>query len=537
MLPLKKTEQESLVSDNVVISGGGNFVTVNLNVYTPPTDLKQLRTDYLNYIRRTHYILDFKGISQVGSIPLTVSLESVYTPLFALPEVPITETLSQRTASSITQKAIQIEQAITNLSKVVVLGDPGSGKTTLLKHIALSLSDQPEAALPILVPLSAYSESLSRADHNLQQYLAEYFSGRAQGLANLAPLFDSALSQGQAIVLLDGLDEVHHERSFIVSKIEAFAREASAQGNKVIVTSRIVGYREAPLNSREWMIYTLLDLNLPEIRDFVFKWSYALEGEASGDATKVREHAERLYQAFEQTPSLIHLRSNPLLLAILLLIHRQRLELPKHRVTLYELYLSTLIDSWNKARSLDRRVVGEPQDYFEVASVLAPFALRLHEQSAVSGMMPEESIRAWLIEFYVSEWRLPLGEAIKATKEFLENIRKASNVLIERESGQFGFLNLAFEEYMAARGIAQLNESESILTLQRHIADPRWQEVIVLTIGIWSIIQRRQLTASYALHAMLEMGKEGVLLAKKCLQEYGAEILGYEIAQQITAVV
>jgi len=41
-------------------------------------------------------------------------------------------------------------------------------------------------------------------------------------------LFDSALAQGRAVILLDGLDEVQRDRNRLVNKVEAFARQASA---------------------------------------------------------------------------------------------------------------------------------------------------------------------------------------------------------------------------------------------------------------------------------------------------------------------
>ncbi len=45
---------------------------------------------------------------------------------------------------------------------------------------------------------------------------------------NLGPLFDEAIEQGRAVILLDGLDEVQRHRSNLVQKVEAFAHEAMA---------------------------------------------------------------------------------------------------------------------------------------------------------------------------------------------------------------------------------------------------------------------------------------------------------------------
>ena len=178
---------------------------------------------------------------------------------------------------------VQIEAALREKTRVVVLGDPGSGKSTLLKHLTLRLAKDPQAPLPILLPLNAYARALERKDINLQAYLAEYLAGRAQGVAALGPLFEEAISAGKAIILLDGLDEVQSERAALVQRVEAFASEAVGKGCRVAVTSRIVGYRDAPVNLKDWALHTLLDFDDEAIAAFAEKWCRAFEKSTLGD--------------------------------------------------------------------------------------------------------------------------------------------------------------------------------------------------------------------------------------------------------------
>lgn len=142
---------------------------------------------------------------------------------------------------------VEIEAALREKKRVVILGDPGSGKSTMLKYLALRLAKDENAPLPILLPLNAYAKALAQKDINLQSYLVEYFAGRAEGVAALGPLFKEALSSGKAVIMLDGLDEVQSNRAALAQKVEAFTHEAVLRGNRVAVTSRIVGYRDAPL--------------------------------------------------------------------------------------------------------------------------------------------------------------------------------------------------------------------------------------------------------------------------------------------------
>jgi predicted NACHT family NTPase len=57
---------------------------------------------------------------------------------------------------------VQIEEALRDKQRVVVLGDPGSGKGTMLKYLALRLAKDIEAPLPILLPLNSYARSAIR---------------------------------------------------------------------------------------------------------------------------------------------------------------------------------------------------------------------------------------------------------------------------------------------------------------------------------------------------------------------------------------
>ena len=239
-----------VIADRDVVMGDQINITYALKMegFQPPPDLVQLRADYLDHLKRSYRALDFKGIPQLDALSRDLMLEEVYVPLVARPELPGGETWERRLAgraldlAAVPEEAlaamgkaeavtpVHVEEAMAKQKRVVVLGDPGSGKSTLLKHLARRLAGEDAAPLPILVPLNAYADALSRADRNVQHYLAEHFAGQAQGIAGLAPLFESAIAQGRAVILLDGLDEVQRDRAHLVNKVEAFAREAVKRG-------------------------------------------------------------------------------------------------------------------------------------------------------------------------------------------------------------------------------------------------------------------------------------------------------------------
>lgn len=550
----KDKERKELL-DDLVITGGGNVVggdtirisgeVVNLSIHNNVLpDLEQLRLDYLSHIKFSYQSVSFKGIPSISSVYRQISLESIYVPLFARAELQDDRewTKTHQSTSAQQVQVISIEKVLGKHSKTLILGDPGSGKSTLLKYFALQLASQTSGALPILVPLSAYAEALSRTDLNLQQFLSEYFSGRTQGLANLEPLFTSAFTSGQAIVMLDGLDECKSQiRAHLISKIEAFASETARKGNKVIVTSRIVGYREASLDSQYWSLYTLLDFNQEGIKEFASKWFMAFELATQGDTIQAKQSAEHysqtLVHAINTRPGLVSLASNPLMLTFLGLSMRYEASLPLQRAELYEQYLKILISTWNLARSLDYRPVGQSLDYFQVVRVLGKLAFWLKNENPVAGVISEEQLIEWLTQYYSgSEWEKPRGEAMIAATEFLESVRKDSNILVERGQGYFGFVHLAIEEHLAARGLTQLPTEKSIEFIETHLDDPSWQEVFILAIGLLGIRGQRDIAGELT-QKILNSGKTGVNLAGKILDEVGEQVLGKKVSLEIREAV
>ena len=524
--------------------------------------LERLRANYVAHLQRTYHALDFKGIPQLDTFSRELILEDVYVPLVARPEMPVGETWDRRVAGRTMGKEalpeqaldkagvapVPIELALAEKNRVIVVGDPGSGKTTLLKHLALRLAERKDGPLPILVPLNAYADAMARTDSNLQQYLPEYFAGLEQGMSDIRPLFDQEIGKGRAIILLDGLDEVQRDRVRLVNKVEAFARETAAMGNRIVLTSRIVGYRESPLDPKEWALYTLLDFDREDIEEFAAKWCVAFEKSTLGDTLEARLAADverrSLLEAIDANPGVADLASNPLLLTILALIKRQGVKLPNHRVELYELYLRTLITAWSKTRALDKRPVGPPLDYLQTISVLGPLALWLREENPTAGLVPKERLVEWLTHYFAAEdWGLLPGPAAERATEFLDSVRKYSNLLLERGQGRFGFIHLTLEEALAARGLVQqgqLKLDQCLEIIELHLTDPGWRETILLAVGVWGLVREQPRVAGEVVRAVLKMncvGKDvgkNILIAGACLKDIGATGIGHGPANEVT---
>ena len=534
-------------AENIITGIQQQFTLIFHQPFTPPPDLVRLRTDYLTYLRDSYRYLDMQGIQQVQHVTSQLTLANIYVPLkadaghaavarrvagrpwsgegAAIPDAIAAVALARHA------EPVPVEVALQTAPAVVVLGDPGSGKSTLLKVLALALAAHPDGPLPILLPLNAYARRLmQQGELSLSQFLGDYYASRQHKLERVGELFHQALTDHQAVILLDGLDEVQVNRAHLVRLVQDFVAEYIPQpadppepaavserppsvvvGNRVVATSRIVGYDEAPLAGRRWRTYTLTDFTRADIEQFVTQWTLAFTRSIQGDTEPARQAAAQerrdLLQAIVHNPGVERLAANPLLLTILALIKHTGVTLPEQRVKLYELYLQTLIESWNRARSLDQYPVGESMRYEETVQVFAPLALWLRQENPTAGLVTRDQLEQWLTDYYGGEeWRLPRGEARQRGWAFLDSVQRYSNLLLERGERQYGFLHLTLEEMLAAQGIVQrmdASQDDVLALFRRYLLDPAWQETLQLAIGFIGVIQRRPRVAGEMLQALL----------------------------------
>jgi len=391
---------------------------------------------------------------------------------------------------------------------------------------------------------------------SLREFLPEFYKGMQEFPENPAPLFYDALENGKALVLLDGLDEVHDpsERSRVVHHVKNFylnyrgntdrSLPATGQSNKFVITSRIVGYREAPLEAEDIFHLTLLDFNKEQISQFAENWCLTYEIAQSGDTPKAARDAEveksKLLKSIFGNAGVEKLAANPLLLTILALIHRQGTELPNRRAELYELYLTTLIKTWNRARSLAGMSVGSMDDK-ETVKILAPLAYWMHANRP-SGTARRIELEREITRHFSERRKLVLDDAEREAARFLDDVRTYSGLLAERGPDAYGFVHLTFEEYLAARHIVfqgQVHEQKSLELLRQHAYDPAWREVILLALGYLGLVTNEEEKTALLVRGLLNdqppadhLG-ENVELAGSALKDIGRVSVGEDCWKEV----
>ena len=437
---------------------------------------------------------------------------------------PVREKITSISSTKTITEKVELSQAVKANSYSVILGAPGAGKTTLLRYLALHFAtakrddqkiviageikeDLGKTLLPIFFRIADYAEKLKQEPNlTLITYLEQFYRQwkahfQAQGEieTEVAEFLLDAMRQGKCLMLLDGLDEVFDQESRreIVESINQFVDEFPH--NKYVITSRIAGYRDVQLSSR-FAEYIIEDMSSEKVEQFLYRWCRTVEKAQQPDASeeqiekKGNEQAANILNAIRENEGVKRLTANPLLLTILALIHRNGERLPNRRVRLYELAVQTLelavqtlIEDWQLSKKLPdapKVVLKET----EIIETLAPLAYWMHEEKP-SGLVTEtevqEQLATKMAELNDSE---PESDLVRqAVGEFLRKVRETTGLFVERAPGIYGFMHLIFEEYFAARYIANNDQNKIQELIQKHLHEPRWNEPILLALGYYEI--------------------------------------------------
>src|SRR5450755_2822696 len=503
---------------------------------------KSLRERYCQAVIEYWEVIDFKGIMHIEmNRPMSIPLTDIFIFPDILTGVPEYETLEreerdenaqilekeQEAASQISDQTLSgwplqskkqlitlqrksLSTVLAQSNRLVILGDPGSGKSTLLRYILLCLAKRDATffnafphfirtppLIPLYITLASYSEfwrSSSVGTRTLKHFLPQYLSDNY--LHDYNDFLQHELEHGNMLLLLDGLDEISNSllRLQIVRQVEAFTQAYSQ--NQFIITSRIVGYKEAPL-ALGYQPYTLADFNKPQIQLFTQLWCPAYERWIRGtqnnnysyaNATK---EAKNLFNATQSNLGIKRLAGNPLLLTILALIQRQGREIPSHRIELFDLCATTLLETWVRARGQATQISKS-----EIIRIIRPLAFWMHKNLEASSISERDLIAH--IKDQLRKRGIAEDDVEIRAERFLQTVHSETGILIERGRQRYSFLHLTFEEYFAA---SELEQNENLGDfIRQYLHDARWREILLLTMGIVGIIYNNEKGVTKLLH-------------------------------------
>lgn len=444
-----------------------------------------------------------------------------------------------------------LEAAVLRRSQVL-LGAPGSGKTTLLGFIAtaLAIGDSrglgawPRAErddLPVFVFLGDYAawvgthgSTIKAGASLLWSYLLHDIRERNLGFA--ADSLNGALERGSLVLLLDALDEVPSKLLPMVREsIEDWARHHA--GSRILVTCRALTYQqpERQLSAENFPKTTLLPFDTRRIDRFVDDW----HGQDSGGARTAKSPAIRQAGSLRRMvrkPDLRQLASNPMLLALMALVHGIHGELPDARAQLYEEAVGALL--WGGERD-DRSDAPGLTDLLHEAGRKRSDLIGLLEQTAFE--ICAEAEAAWDSGFEEQSYSAGIGEQDLITalrhlhpqghldwaQTIADALKLHAGLLVESQPGSFSFVHRSFREYLTGAHLAhRLDYPERAAALVAQLSI--WGDTILQAVG-FLVHNQREVERPLLLAAQLcpaqapsdELGWRKVWLAGEVLLEIG----------------
>jgi len=379
-------------------------------------------------------------------------------------------------------------QAINGLHKSVILGKPGAGKTTFLKYLALQALDGnlEQDVIPIFVGMKEWSDS----GESLVDYIVDVFD--VCDFPNATPFVLRMLSQGRALVLLDGFDEVSSKNiDEVVKEVRRLAAKYSK--NKFVLSCRLAAYSHFFENFTE---VEIADFATWQIEAFVNNWF----GKGTPKATAC-------LQALSDNSQIRELASVPLLVTLLCLAFDETMAFPANRAELYKEALDALLKKWDASRSITRGEIYRHLSLRRKESLFSRIAAQTFERNQY--FFPERDLEVQ-IRTYIRNLPESGPETLDVDSEIvLKSIIAQHGIFVERAKGIYSFSHLTFQEYFTARYVVENQSSGTVRKLvDEHLIngtndDARWREIFLLTAN------------------MLDSADEFLLLMSQRVQGYG----------------
>lgn len=426
---------------------------------------------YRDYVLAVMDKIDQKGLETVGWY--TPKLDEVYIEVsvaFQAPHQIPTSLLASGFMDTAERHKIKdyLDRPLPTVHAVI--GGPGSGKTTLLRRTAQDIyrsGSKRRRTVPILIYLRDHAGTITK-DLNIR-----LSSLLALGLRTVGGpdephgWFEQQLRKGNCVVLFDGLDEVasQRQRTLVADWVER--QIVHYTKNDFVITSRPQGYLSAPISGAA--VVTVLAFTETQMTKFVQKWYLAVEEHVPGGNEKdhrarAESAANDLLERLAGAPDLYELTTNPLLLTMIVNVHRHRGVLPGSRAKLYREICHVMLGLRQEAKKIPINLDRDRKE-----ALLRGLAYTMMRRRVAN--LPRHEV--------IDELKPRLHRMSRevSIEDFLADV--ASNgLLVERELDQFSFAHLTFQEYLAAMYISS-RESERE-TLISAVGNSWWRETTLL---------------------------------------------------------
>ncbi|MCP4256311.1 MAG: NACHT domain-containing protein, partial [Planctomycetes bacterium] len=365
------------------------------------------------------------------------------------------------------QSRSPVGECLSTYHRLVILGDPGGGKTTMLRWLATAYllrhnGDEAFSQIPDTqslpdrswIPILIRCRDLGEADlcRSFTDFLTQHLY-KTELLPKDAEVMRAItldrIAKGEALLLVDGLDEITnpHVRMMFCQELE---RTSTRYPNApIVVTSRIVGYRDMPYRMGSGFEHgQIAELNREDKDHFARQWVEITEQHQTDDE-KIKR-AQELLDALHSSDRIERLTGNPMLLTTMALVKRKVGKLPNRRTKLYAEAVSVLLN-WNPTR----------YETIEEDEAIPQLEYLAYEMCSRGVQRLTEDDVFGLLDRLRTEYPNIRAIRRRESQAFLELLEARSSILIKsgsiwqenKISGKpaWEFRHLTFQEYLAAR--------------------------------------------------------------------------------------
>lgn len=374
--------------------------------------------------------------------------------------------------------------------QMVIQAKGGMGKTTLLRHIALIYGQRKQRRyraprlVPILLRLRDWADTITQPQApSLPKLITEHqlpklWEGQDNSPTPPAQWAQTLLTQGKALVMFDGFDEVPDALRPQASRW--LSHQIQQYGQSVfILTTRPAGYKDYAAQKPAVPIF-VKKFTEAQQNDFIRRWYLCQERccrsqrqRHQAKAVAQRSSQNLIAQLQARRQDLGYMAENPLLLNMLVTFHRLApdKELPRQRLELYRGICKLQLEDRPRARGIRM-----PLAYPKSNALLQQLALSMVKAKRLT--VP----KLGLINF-LSQQRLLTQEEVDP-QDWLQKIVDVSELLVEREPGEYEFPHASFQGFFAATRLAQPEDPPTIqknaqLVLQNW-TEALWPETVLL---------------------------------------------------------
>ncbi|MEO3746067.1 NACHT domain-containing protein [Plantactinospora sp. B5E13] len=385
------------------------------------------------------------------------------------------------------QTGLRVETALARGRRILIRGEAGSGKSTLLRWLTVTAAREGftgglrdwNGRIPFLVKLRAYPDGTlppvgPRLGADIAQFAAEAPTG----------LVERIFATGRALLLVDGVDElVRSQRAGVRQWLRRLLNRYPDV--IVLVTSRPTAAPARWLTGEGFATLTLERMAPADIVEFVRRWHRAIGAgrHLPCEPADLPRYERRLLNRLDANHHLRGLATNPLMCAMLCALNLDRADdLPHDRMSLYGAALAMLLERRDAARDVPayRRVALGGQ---AAMSLLQDLAWRL----ALANQSELEITQA---HSHVTRKLATMPKVTAEPDDVFDHLLDRSGVLKDVAEDRISFVHRTFQEYLAAKEIADENYVDILL---EHATRDMWRETVVMTAGHASSEYRQRL--------------------------------------------